>query len=77
DKECIALVVAELKAKYPEQLKKFCFQSRMNVERQDMQALANGWCDNRENIAGCTHTVPPVIKLACAADPPNAAPPKS
>jgi len=33
DKQCIDLVVAELKRRYPEQLKKFCFQRDMRAIR--------------------------------------------
>jgi hypothetical protein len=71
DKDCIALVVAELKEHYPEQLKKFCFQTEMNVQRQDIQANVNGWCDDPRysSSAICNHHVPPVLKQACAADP--------
>lgn len=71
DKDCIALVIAELKAKYPEQLKKFCFQTQMNVEKQDIQADVNGWCDDPRysSSAICSHHVPPVLKQACEPDP--------
>ena len=36
DRECIALVVAELKQLYPEQLKRFCFQRTMRAMRSQM-----------------------------------------
>jgi len=36
DKTCIAMVVAELKQRYPEQLKRFCFQRTMRSMRTQM-----------------------------------------
>jgi hypothetical protein len=36
DRECIALVVAELKRRYPEELKRFCFQRQMRAMRSDV-----------------------------------------
>jgi hypothetical protein len=71
DKDCIAMVMAELKDLYPEQLKKFCYQEKMNVMRQDMQANVNGWCGNpfRGSAALCHHEVSPVIKQVCTSGP--------
>src|SRR5277367_5518460 len=43
DKECVALVIAQVKALYPEELKKFCFQQTMTAERRTMQAQLAGW----------------------------------
>ena len=36
DKDCIALVVAELKTRYPEQLKRFCFSREVRSVRSQM-----------------------------------------
>jgi hypothetical protein len=72
DKECIALVMAQVKDLYPEQLKQFCFQQRMGVLRQDMQANIAGWCNGPGGGASeiCHHYVSPVVKQVCAPDPP-------
>ena len=74
DKDCIALVVADLKRLYPEQLKTYCFQQKMTVLRRDMQAQAAGWCDGPIGGASaiCSHYVPPALKLACATEKPVA-----
>jgi hypothetical protein len=74
DKECIALVMAQVKELYPEQLKKFCYQQQMDVMREDMQASVNGWCDNPRYASSsmCHHYVPPVVKQVCASDAPAA-----
>ncbi|MBS0361146.1 MAG: hypothetical protein JSR98_07185 [Proteobacteria bacterium] len=70
DKACIALVVADLKRLYPEQLKAFCFQQDMTALRRDQQANAAGWCDSPIGGASaiCSHYVPPAVKQACAPD---------
>jgi hypothetical protein len=74
DKECIAVVMAEVKALYPEQLKMFCHQQKMDVMQRDMQANMAGWCDNptQGSSAICNHYVPPIVKQVCASDPPPA-----
>jgi hypothetical protein len=74
DKECIAIVVAEVKELYPEQLKMFCHQQKMDVMQRDMQANMAGWCDNQMGGAAaiCNHYLPPVVKQVCASDPPTA-----
>jgi hypothetical protein len=71
DKECIALVMAELKDLYPEQVKAFCFQQKMDVMQRDMQANMAGWCDDPKQGAAaiCNHYVPPVVKQLCASNP--------
>ncbi len=70
DKDCIALVMAEVKALYPEQLKRFCAVQQMDVMRQDMQANIAGWCDGPGLGASsmCSHYVSPVVKQVCAPD---------
>jgi hypothetical protein len=75
DAECIAIVMAEVKELYPEQLKKFCYQQKMDVMRQDMQANIAGWCDGPGlgATAMCSHYVSPVVKKVCAPDPPAVA----
>jgi hypothetical protein len=74
DKDCIAIVMAEVKALYPEQLKMFCHQQKMDVMQRDMQANMAGWCDNPTQGASsiCNHYVPPIVKQVCASDPPTA-----
>jgi hypothetical protein len=74
DKDCIAIVMAEVKALYPEQLKMFCQQQRMDVMQRDMQANMAGWCDDPKQGAAaiCNHYVPPIVKQVCASDPPAA-----
>ena len=70
DKDCIALVMAQVKELYPEQLKKFCFTQQMDVMRQDMQANLAGWCDSPGlgATSTCSHHVSPVVKQVCAPD---------
>jgi hypothetical protein len=69
DKECIALVVAELKQSYPQQLKAFCFQWKT-------QAVRSQWVNAQllESIGGTpTPTafgVNSAVSQACAADKP-------
>jgi hypothetical protein len=71
DKDCIAIVMAELKDLYPEQVKTFCFQQKMDVMQRDMQANMAGWCDDPKQGAAaiCNHYVPPVVKQLCASSP--------
>ncbi|HEX2817514.1 MAG TPA: hypothetical protein VHN39_14035 [Phenylobacterium sp.] len=70
DKDCVAMVMAEVKNLYPEQLKSFCFQQQMDVMRQDMQANMAGWCEGPGLGAAaiCSHHVSPVVKQVCAPD---------
>jgi hypothetical protein len=71
DKDCAAYVMAQLKEFYPEQLKQFCFQQKVEAMRRDMQATIAGWCDSpgRGATAMCSHYVAPAIKQVCASDP--------
>jgi hypothetical protein len=69
DQACIALVVAELKQLYPEQLKRFCFQRTMRAMRSDiLQAdlLAGLGSDNPP--MGTSFGVNSALKTACARD---------
>jgi hypothetical protein len=72
DKDCIALVMAEVKELYPEQLKAFCYQQKVDVMRQDMQASIAGWCNGPGQGASaiCSHYVSPVVKKVCEPDKP-------
>jgi hypothetical protein len=70
DKDCIAMVVAELKRLYPEELKKFCFAEQTSAVRTQ---IVNEQL--RESLGGNNPSIPissqvsPVIKTACASDP--------
>jgi len=69
DQACIALVVAELKQLYPEQLKRFCFQRTMRAMRSDMlqaDLLAGLGSDNPP--MGTSFGVNSALKTACARD---------
>ena len=63
DKTCIAMVVAELQARYPKQLKIWCHQEQDRAMWSNMEA---------EAIYGSTHApiggsaqLKPVMKTAC------------
>jgi hypothetical protein len=67
DRECVALVVAELKRRYPEELKRFCFQRQMRAMRSEVV--------NEQLLEGLGGGAPPVptafgvnsaLKTACA-----------
>ena len=69
DQQCIALVVAELKRRYPEQLKRFCFQRDMRAIRTQIT--------NEDLLADLGDTGPSIptafgvnsaLKTACAPD---------
>jgi len=69
DQACIALVVAELKQLYPEQLKRFCFQRTMRSMRTQML--------NDQLLEGLSSDNPPpstsfgvnsALRTACAWD---------
>ena len=66
DKPCIAIVIAELKQHYPEQLKRFCFQ-------RDMRAMRNGalFGADEPGQSGADYGMAPVLKTACARDKPK------
>jgi hypothetical protein len=56
DKDCIIMVVAELKRLYPEPLKRFCFQRELRDMRNGRPAF------------GAEHPGGAALKIACAAD---------
>jgi hypothetical protein len=69
DKDCIAMVVAELKQLYPEQLKQFCFQEQTKAVRN--QFVNDQLLDALHGNGPPTPTafpVSPVVKIACASD---------
>jgi hypothetical protein len=69
DKDCIAMVVAELKRLYPEQLKQFCFSEQTKAVRNQMVG------DQLYESLGVSRPPPTafpvssVVKTACAQDP--------
>ncbi|THD71909.1 hypothetical protein [Phenylobacterium sp.] len=71
DKECIAVVVAELKQNYPEQLKAFCAQWQM-------RAIQSRWVTDQlnESLGGNNPPTPPTfgvnsaVSKACSTDKP-------
>jgi hypothetical protein len=69
DKDCIALVVAELKRLYPEELKQFCFQEQTSAVRTQIvnQQLLESLNGNNPSIP-ISSQVSPIIKTACASD---------
>ena len=73
DKECIALVVAELKRLYPEQLKLFCFEEQTKAARNQF-VYDQLWDPNTGTRPPIPHSFPvsAVVKTACAPDPKQA-----
>lgn len=69
DKDCIAMIVAELKQRYPEELKRFCFGREMRTVRTEMvnQQLLDSLGGNDPPIP-TTFGVNSALKLACASD---------
>lgn len=70
DKTCIAMVVAELKRDYPEQLKQFCFQEQTKAVRN--QFVNDQLLESLNGNGPPTPTaapVSPIVKIACAPDP--------
>ena len=70
DKDCIAMVVAELKRLYPEQLKQFYFAEQTSAVRTQIvnQQLLDSLGGNNPSIP-VSSQVSPIIKTACASDP--------
>jgi hypothetical protein len=72
DRDCIAVVVAELKQNYPEQLKAFCAQWKM-------RAIQSQWVTDQLNagLGGGSPPTPPsfgvnsAVTKACAPDKPT------
>ncbi len=69
DKDCIAIVVAELQRLYPEQLKQFCLGERTKAVRN--QIVNDQLLDALGGNGAPTATaapVSPIVKTACASD---------
>lgn len=69
DKDCIAMVVAELKRDYPAQLKQFCFAEQTKAARN--QFVNDQLLESLGGNGPPTPTafpVSPVVKTACASD---------
>ncbi len=69
DKDCIALVVAELKERYPEELKKFCFGRQAQAVRTQFtnEQLLESLGGNDPPV-GTAFGVNSALKAACASD---------
>ena len=67
DAACIAAVITELKTRYPEQLKVWCFRQKMDEMRGHMNAatLADP-SDPAQGGAGYEVTKTPTIRMVCA-----------
>ncbi|MGZ6018883.1 MAG: hypothetical protein ACXWKN_17175 [Phenylobacterium sp.] len=69
DKDCITMVVAELKRLYPEELKRFCFEEQTKQARTQFvndQLLES--LNSNNPPPPMSFQVSPAIKSACAAD---------
>lgn len=69
DKDCIAMVVAELQRRYPEQLKQFCFAEQTKAART--QFTNDQLLESLNGNGPPTPTaapVNPIVKTACASD---------
>jgi hypothetical protein len=69
DAPCIAAVVAELKKRYPEQLKVWCFRQKMDEMRNAMNAEAYAGPYDPNGGATAQFNRAPVIRQVCAPDP--------
>ncbi|HEY8004577.1 MAG TPA: hypothetical protein VIE16_10135 [Phenylobacterium sp.] len=68
DKECIALVVAELKQRYPEQLKRFCFQREMRAMNNSVLFGDVDPASGEPAQLGATYRPADALRVACAPD---------
>jgi hypothetical protein len=66
DRACINRVVAELRLRYPEQLKRFCFQREMRTMRDQAMFGATGL-----DGVGTTYETASALKIACTPDKPK------
>jgi hypothetical protein len=69
DKDCIAMVVAELKERFPEELKKFCFEEQTKQARTQFvndQLLDS--LNSNNPPPPMSFQISPVLKTACATD---------
>jgi len=74
DRDCIATVVAELKARFPEQLQKWCqlVEYRAAVTNMNIDDL-NGALGSPGTHSEAGNFMPPAVaKVACSADKPRA-----
>jgi hypothetical protein len=64
DKDCIAMVVAELRAKYPKELKTWCHQEEVRAAWSNLEADSL-YADPYHSPIGGSVAVKPIIKTAC------------
>jgi hypothetical protein len=69
DAPCIAAVVAELKKRYPEQLKVWCFRQKMDEMRDAMNMQTFASPSDPGGGATAQFNRAPVIRQVCAPDP--------
>ncbi|THD77002.1 MAG: hypothetical protein E7812_13645 [Phenylobacterium sp.] len=67
DAVCIAAVITELKTRYPEQLKVWCFRQKMDEMRNALNAEAFAGPDNPGGGASYNISQATVIKTVCTA----------
>jgi hypothetical protein len=67
DKGCVALVIAKLKAQYPQELKAYCLRERIHVQASAMNAQDMGMC-RFGGSSSCEGYLAPALKLACEGD---------
>ena len=74
DKDCIASVVAELRARFPVQLQNWCVHVQERAAMTDLMFDRSGDAspDGHPHENPLPYLPPPVTKLACASDPPSA-----
>jgi hypothetical protein len=68
DKQCIGLVVAELKRLYPEQLKRFCFQREMRAMRNASDFGDSDPTGQQPPQMAATFNTAAPLAVACARD---------
>jgi len=66
DDACIASVVAELKSRYPKELKTWCSQVQQRAAQNTMEFMEINLDRPHPNVG--PYLPPPVTKIACAAD---------
>ena len=64
DKSCIAMVVAELQARYPKQLKLWCHQEQDRAAWSNIEA-ASIYADPYHSPIGGSVQLKPIMKTAC------------
>ena len=68
DKACIAFVVAELKRRYPEQLRRFCFQRKMRAMRDTALFSDVDPASGEPAQLGASYRSAETLGAACAPD---------